>query len=197
WTNLRPRLTSDLDFETSSPQLSDLIVSTRPQQDDQTFYEFRTYNIRPDQTAAFLKLTNEKIHLRTAHSQLIGYWNVEFGGLNQVFHIWKYDSYSQRAAVRAALAQDPCWISEYISKAIPMLNSQDNEVNYMVPWTQLQSPLQEVHVLWWFQDADHRAELRRLSHSDARVVAAVRNSFGHLDSQRNILMFPCPFSPMK
>ncbi|XP_029368182.1 protein NipSnap homolog 3A isoform X1 [Echeneis naucrates] len=246
-------------------------VSTRPQQDDQTFYEFRTYNIRPDQTAAFLKLTNEKIHLRTAHSQLIGYWNVEFGGLNQVFHIWKYgkvrlfffcgcgssssltvpptsDSYSQRAAVRAALAQDPCWISEYISKAIPMLNSQDNEVNYMVPWTQLQSPLQEggvyelvsyqmrpggpvvwgdtfqasvtaravpgygkllgvfhneigqlnrVHVLWWFQDADHRAELRRLSHSDARVVAAVRNSFGHLDSQRNILMFPCPFSPMK
>lgn len=65
-------------------------LSTGPQQEQRTFYEFRTYCIRPDQNAAFLKLTGEKIHLRTAHSQLIGYWAVEYGGLNQVFHIWKY-----------------------------------------------------------------------------------------------------------
>lgn len=65
-------------------------LSTGPQQEQRTFYEFRTYCIRPDQNAAFLKLTSEKIHLRTAHSQLIGYWAVEYGGLNQVFHIWKY-----------------------------------------------------------------------------------------------------------
>ncbi|XP_044061680.1 protein NipSnap homolog 3A isoform X2 [Siniperca chuatsi] len=118
-------------------------LSTGPQQEHTTFYEFRTYCIRPDQNAAFLKLTAEKIHLRTAHSELIGYWSVEYGGLNKVFHIWKYDSFSQRAAVRAALAQDPSWISEYISKAIPMLTSQDNEVTYLVPWSHLQRPPQE------------------------------------------------------
>ncbi|XP_056297136.1 protein NipSnap homolog 3A [Pseudoliparis swirei] len=118
-------------------------LSTGPQQKHRTFYEFRTYSIRPDRTAAFLQLTNEKIHLRTAHSELIGYWSVEFGGLNQVFHIWKYDSYSQRASVRAALAQDPSWISEYISKAIPMLRSQESEVAYLVPWSRLQEPPQE------------------------------------------------------
>lgn len=67
-----------------------MCLSTGPQQEHGTFYEFRTYNIRPEQNAAFLKLTNEKIHLRTAHSQLIGYWSVEYGALNQVFHIWKY-----------------------------------------------------------------------------------------------------------
>lgn len=61
-----------------------------PQQKHQTFYELRTYRIRPDQNSAFHQLTNEKIHLRTAHSELIGYWSVEYGGLNQVFHIWKY-----------------------------------------------------------------------------------------------------------
>lgn len=65
-------------------------LSTGPQQGHQTFYEFRTYSIHPDQNAAFLKLTNEKIHLRTAHSELIGYWSVEYGALNRVFHIWKY-----------------------------------------------------------------------------------------------------------
>ncbi|XP_037531106.1 protein NipSnap homolog 3A [Nematolebias whitei] len=222
-------------------------LSTGPQQEHRTFYEFRTYSIRPDQNAAFLKLTNEKIHLRTAHSELIGYWSVEYGGLNQVFHIWKYDSYAQRAAVRAALAQDPSWISEYISKALPMLTSQDNEVMYLVPWSCLQKPLQEggvyelvsfqmrpggpavwgssfqaaitsrdvpgygrllgafhsefglqnrVHALWWYESADKRAEVRHKAHTDARVVAAVRSSVGNLDTQRNQLMFPCPFSPM-
>ena len=48
------------------------------------------------------------------------------------------DSYSQRAGVRAALAQDPSWIEQYISKAMPMLTSQDNEVTYMVPWSKIQ-----------------------------------------------------------
>ncbi|KAL6117195.1 nipsnap3a [Pungitius sinensis] len=223
-------------------------LSTGPQQTHRSFYEFRTYSIRPDQNAAFLKLTNEKIHLRTAHSELIGYWSVEYGGLNKVFHIWKYDSYSQRADVRAALSQDPSWISEYISKAIPMLRSQDNEVNYLVPWSHLHRPpkeggvyelasfqmrpggpavwgdafqaavtsrdapgygklvgafhsecglLNRVHALWWFESADQRAEVRHKAHTDARVVAAVRNCVGHLDSQENKLMFPCSFSPLK
>lgn len=65
-------------------------ISTGPQQQHGNFYEFRTYYIQPHLNAAFLKLTNEKIHLRTAHSELIGYWSVEYGGINQVFHIWKY-----------------------------------------------------------------------------------------------------------
>uniref|UniRef100_A0A3B5MDK4 NIPSNAP domain-containing protein n=1 Tax=Xiphophorus couchianus TaxID=32473 RepID=A0A3B5MDK4_9TELE len=156
--------------------------------------------------------------------------------------------YSQRAAVRAALAQDPSWISEYICKALPLLTAQDNEVSYLVPWSRLKSPPQQggvfelatfrmrpggpavwggafqaamsahdapgygkllgafhsefgllnrVHALWWFESADHRAECRHKAHTDARVVAAVRNSVAHLDSQRNQLMFPCTFSPMK
>lgn len=53
------------------------------------------------------------------------------------------DSYAQRAAVRAALSQDPSWISEYISKALPMLRSQENQVVYLVPWSQLKEPLKE------------------------------------------------------
>lgn len=227
------------------PQAS---ISTGPQQQHGTFYEFRTYCIRPEKNAAFLKLTNEKIHLRTAHSKLLGYWSVEYGGLNQVFHIWEYDSYSQRAGVRAALSQDPNWIEEYISKAMPMLTSQDNEVTYLVPWSTIQKPpkeggvydlssfqmrpggpavwgeafqmavgvhanagyahlvgvfncefgqLNKVHALWWFETPDQRAAARHKAHSDARVVAAVRESVTYLQSQKNKLMFPCPYSPLK
>ncbi|KAF3838943.1 hypothetical protein F7725_010711, partial [Dissostichus mawsoni] len=91
--------------------------------------------------AAFLKLTNEKIHLRTAHSQLIGYWSVEYGGLNKVFHIWKYATLS--GSGEGSSLSGPIWLKDYVSVAIPMLVSQDNEVTYLVPWSHLQSPPQE------------------------------------------------------
>ncbi|XP_073677131.1 protein NipSnap homolog 3A isoform X1 [Garra rufa] len=232
----------------SRPTQPRVSISTGPQQQHATFYEFRTYYIQPHLNAAFLKLTSEKIHLRTAHSELVGYWSVEYGGLNQVFHIWKYDSYAQRASVRAALAQDPNWIEQYISKAMPMLSSQDNEVTYLVPWSKIQKPpkdggvfelatfqmkpggpavwgkafqvavsthigsgyahavgvfhsefgpLNQVHVLRWYESADQRAGIRHTSHQDARVVAAVRESAAYLVSQKNKLLFPCAFSPMK
>lgn len=29
-----------------------------------------------------------------------------------------------------------------------------------------------VHVLWWYESADHRAAVRHKAHSDARVVSA-------------------------
>ncbi|XP_027028738.2 protein NipSnap homolog 3A [Tachysurus fulvidraco] len=223
-------------------------ISTGPQQQHETFYEFRTYFIKPHLNAAFHKLTSEKIHLRTAHSELVGYWSVEYGGLNQVFHIWKYESYAQRAAVRAALAQDPNWMEQYISKAMPMLSSQDNEVTYLVPWSKIQKPpkeggvyelasfqmkpggpavwgesfqgavgthaspgyahpvgvfhsefglLNRLHVMWWYESADQRAAVRHKAHSDARVVSAVRRSVTYLESQKNKLLFPCSYSPLK
>ncbi|XP_036431650.1 protein NipSnap homolog 3A [Colossoma macropomum] len=223
-------------------------MSSGPQQQSGKFYEFRTYCIHPHLNSAFLKLTSEKINLRTAHSELLGYWSVEYGGLNQVFHIWKYDSYDQRAAVRAALAEDPDWMEQYISKAMPMLSSQDNEVTYLVPWSTVKKPpkeggvyelvsfqmkpggpavwgeafhasvnthaapgyaypvgvfhsefgqLNRVHVLWWYESADLRAAIRHRAHTDARVVAAVRQSVAYLESQKNKLMFPCSFSPLQ
>nr|XP_055034941.1 protein NipSnap homolog 3A isoform X1 [Misgurnus anguillicaudatus] len=232
----------------SQPEQHRAFVSTGQRQVNGTFYEFRTYFIQPHLNSAFLKLTNEKIHLRTAHSKLLGYWTVEYGGINQVFHIWEYDNYAQRASVRAGLAQDPTWTEQYLSKAMPMLTSQDNEVTYLVPWSKIQTPpkeggvyelatfqmkpggpavwgrafqaavgthtgsgyahpvgvfhsefgqLNQVNVLWWFESADHRAAIRRHSHDDARVVAAVRESSAYLVSQKNKLLFPCGFSPMK
>ena len=35
-------------------------------------------------------LLQEKFHLRTQHSVLLGYWTTELGGLNQVVHLWQY-----------------------------------------------------------------------------------------------------------
>lgn len=65
--------------------------ATGPRQKDGTFYEFRTYYLKPSKMNEFLENFKKNVHLRTAHSELVGYWSVEFGGrMNKVFHIWKY-----------------------------------------------------------------------------------------------------------
>jgi hypothetical protein len=58
------------------------------------------YTLNPKDYGAFLKLTQEKIALRTAHSKLAGYWTAELGGLNQVVHMWEYGTRSPVASLR-------------------------------------------------------------------------------------------------
>ncbi|XP_051823042.1 protein NipSnap homolog 3A [Antechinus flavipes] len=222
--------------------------ATGPRQYDGTFYEFRTYTIQPAKMNEFLENTNKHIHLRTTHSELIGYWRQEFGDvMNRVFHIWKYDNFAHRARVREALAKDEEWQEKYISPNLPLMVQQKNEIAYLVPWCKLEKPpkegfyeivtfhmkpggpalwgedfqravnthiqvgyskligvfhtefgtLNRVHVLWWTDTPDNRAAGRHRAHEDARVVAAVRESCNHLESQENVFLIPLPFSPLK
>ncbi|XP_053312463.1 protein NipSnap homolog 3A-like [Spea bombifrons] len=57
--------------------------------------------------------------------------------------------------------------------------------------------LNQVHVLWWYENEDSRAAGRRLAYEDARVAAAVRESVRFLVSQKNVLLQPTAFSPLK
>uniref|UniRef100_A0A8C8FI65 NIPSNAP domain-containing protein n=1 Tax=Oncorhynchus tshawytscha TaxID=74940 RepID=A0A8C8FI65_ONCTS len=109
-------------------------MSTGPQQQHGTFYEFRTYSIQPEKNVVF------GCPMRRSTCVLLtqSYWSMEYGGLNQVFPHLEV-CYAQRAGVRASLAQDPNRIAENISKAMPMLTSQDNEVTYLVPWSKVES----------------------------------------------------------
>ncbi|XP_026312054.1 protein NipSnap homolog 3A isoform X2 [Piliocolobus tephrosceles] len=89
--------------------------ATGPRQYDGTFYEFRTYYLKPSKMNAFMENLKKTIHLRTAHSELVGFWSIEFGGrMNKVFHIWKYvhvlwwnESADSRAAGRHKSHEDP------------------------------------------------------------------------------------------
>jgi len=89
-------------------------------------YELRTYTIAPDKLGPFLALTKEKFHLRLAHSKLLGYHTAEMGGLSQVVHVWYYDSLSERAKVRAALAGDSKWTGQYLAVNLPAIRTMDN-----------------------------------------------------------------------
>lgn len=94
-------------------------------------YELRWYTIAPEHYPSFLKLTEEKIHLRTEHSPLLGYWTTELGGLNEVVHIWGYESLVQRQRIRNTLGKAEEWNKEYMSKMRPMIQAQENAL--MIP----------------------------------------------------------------
>lgn len=91
-------------------------------------YELRVYQIKPESAKPFMELSKEWLHLRTQHSVLIGYWTSEIGGINDMVHIWEYDSLDHRAKVRQALANDASWIANYFGKILPMMSRQENSL---------------------------------------------------------------------
>ncbi|XP_030322568.1 protein NipSnap homolog 3A isoform X2 [Calypte anna] len=172
--------------------------ATGPRQNNSIFYEIRTYDIKPSKMKEFVEMVNKYFHLRTAHSELVGFWSAELGAMNKVVHVWKYDNFAHRTSVRHALANDKDWQEKFLSKALPLIEVQHNEVAYLVPWCQLGKPPKEgVHVIWWNESPDHRAAGRHSAHEDARVVAAVRDSVRFLESQQNMLLIPLQCSPLK
>lgn len=79
-----------LRFGLSFPQVCPSFATDHRQREG-TFYEFCTYYLKPSNVEEFLYNFKKNVHLRTAHSELVGYWSVGFGGrINTVFHIWKY-----------------------------------------------------------------------------------------------------------
>ena len=72
-------------FSTSSPRRTETENG-----DSKKIYEFRTYAIRPDKFGEYMNMMEENIHLRTAHSRLLGFWVSDLGGINEVNHLWEY-----------------------------------------------------------------------------------------------------------
>ncbi|XP_060055051.1 protein NipSnap homolog 3A-like isoform X4 [Erinaceus europaeus] len=170
---------------------------------DETIYEFRTYSLKSSKMNEFLENFKRNVHLRTSHSELVGYWSVEFGGrLNKAFHIWKYGIYEM--VIFQMKPGGPLLWEEALKKAIHAYASQGYSKLIGVFHTDYGALdrgtvgfFYEVHVLWWYENADNRAAGRHRSHEDPRVVAAVQESVSYLVSQQNMLLIPTSFSPLK
>src|SRR4051812_48257540 len=59
--------------------------------------------------------------------RMIGYFSTEVGELNQVVHLWAYESLDQRAAKRAELQANEGWQS-YIARIRPLILKQENRI---------------------------------------------------------------------
>src|SRR6266567_4303951 len=62
--------------------------------------EMRTYTLRPGSIAEVEKRFGAALPAREKHSKLAAFWHSEVGPLNQIIHVWAYDSFEKRAAAR-------------------------------------------------------------------------------------------------
>jgi hypothetical protein len=73
------------------------------------FIEMRTYELRPGMMAAFEERFVEGLSARLQFSQLGGLWRTEVGGLNQVVHLWPYESFEDRERIGQAARKTGKW----------------------------------------------------------------------------------------
>jgi hypothetical protein len=72
-------------------------------------YELRTYTLKPGTVAEFERRWAPLIEGRQRLSPLGALWHTEIGPLNEMVHVWPYESLDERARIRAAAVEQGIW----------------------------------------------------------------------------------------
>jgi NIPSNAP protein len=99
-------------------------------------YEVRTYRLKPGTIPEVEKRFAEALPHREKYSKLGALWHTELGPLNQIVHVWPYESLDQRSELRGRAMQDPHWppkIGEFIE-------TMDSEVFLPTPFMEPLAP---------------------------------------------------------
>lgn len=102
--------------------------------------EMRTYVLQPGQLAAFLgHMEREGIGIeRPILGRLLGFYSSEIGTLNQVIHLWGYDSFEDRQRRRQQLAASPEWAA-FVPKVMPMIRDMRNQLLTPAPFAAVET----------------------------------------------------------
>lgn len=71
--------------------------------------EVRTYQLKPASVAEVEKRFGDALPGREKYSRLAAFWHTDVGPLNEIIHVWPFDSFEQRGAVRAAAQASSAW----------------------------------------------------------------------------------------
>jgi NIPSNAP len=102
--------------------------------------EMREYTLHPGKVPEYLKLyEQEGMEIqRRILGRMVGYYSTEIGpSINQIVHLWAYDSLDDRVARRRRLQADPGW-QAYVQKMRPMLAAQTNRILNPAPFFDLE-----------------------------------------------------------
>ncbi|HGO6088860.1 MULTISPECIES: NIPSNAP family protein [Burkholderia cepacia complex] len=93
------------------------------------YYEMRTYTVQIGKMNEYLRhFEKEGLPVISRYATLVGWWYTEIGELNQVVHIWAYESLDDRIKRRTALYEDPDWLEKFVPKAFPMLEKMESKL---------------------------------------------------------------------
>ena len=94
--------------------------------------EHRTYKISPGKVNTLMELYEKEgmeVHRKILGNQ-IGYFYTEIGPLNEVVHLYGYESLDDRAKRRKELSENKTW-QKFIAQAINYIEHQESKI--MVP----------------------------------------------------------------
>jgi hypothetical protein len=103
--------------------------------------EMRTYTLSLGATGRYFRIYAEKglaVQKRIL-GHLVGYYAVESGQLNQVVHMWAYESFEARAKRRAELWADKEWLA-YVREIGELVVKQENTFLSPAPFFELPAP---------------------------------------------------------
>jgi hypothetical protein len=91
--------------------------------------DVRTYTLVPRKLTAYLALFEQlALPVMQRHGlDLAGYYTSIIGPLNQVVHIWRYQSLADLERKRAARDADPDW-ARFLERTEGMVLMQDNKI---------------------------------------------------------------------
>ena len=89
----------------------------------------RTYTLVPRKMKPYLELVETlALPIMRRHGfELIGYYVVKHGPLNQVIHLWRYESLADLEVKRAARDADPAW-ADYLARTEGMVQHQEDRI---------------------------------------------------------------------
>ena len=71
--------------------------------------EMRTYTLQPGTTAQFEERFGAALPVRAKVSPLAAFWHTEVGPLNQVIHVWPYETLDERTRLRGEATKLQGW----------------------------------------------------------------------------------------
>ena len=100
------------------------------------FVEQRTYTLVPGSQGEWLENYQKyALEIQTEIlGRLVGYFTTEFGVLNQVVHMWAYETFEDRAERRKKLFQDRRWL-EFLPKVRPLIITQESKILVPAPFS--------------------------------------------------------------
>ena len=72
-------------------------------------YEIRTYDLKPGAVPQAEEAFAEALPYREKYSPIAAFWHTDIGPLNQIIHVWGYESLDERAKIRAAASKEENW----------------------------------------------------------------------------------------
>jgi len=102
-------------------------------------FEMRIYTILPGKRDEYISLFKEfGLGILCKYAKLIGYWYTETGNVNQIVHIWSYESFEDRSKKRILLYQDLDWKNNFLPQAFPLLERQESKILLAVNFSPIQ-----------------------------------------------------------